>query len=326
MPATAARSIVFLDRATLAPSVRLRRPAFPHRWHDFARTAPHEIEARLADADVAVVNKLPLDRAMLQRLPRLRLIAVAATGTDAIDVAACRELGITVVNVRGYAAVTVPEHVFALILALRRNLLRYRADVLAGRWQAAEQFCFHDHPIRDLAGSTLGIVGEGAIGQEVAARARAFGMKVLFAAHKGRTGLGPLYTPWDEVLATSDVISLHCPLVPATRGLLAMPEFRAMAKRPLLVNTARGPLIVDEDLERALDEGLVSGAGLDVTLPEPPAADSVPMRLARRPDTIVTPHVAWASLEAQQTLADQLVDLIEAFVAGTPKNVVSGDF
>ncbi|MEO1091479.1 MAG: D-2-hydroxyacid dehydrogenase [Pseudomonadota bacterium] len=321
-----ALSIVFLDAATLASDVTLRPPTFAHDWVNHAATVPEDVVPRLADADVAVINKVRLDAATLAALPRLRLIAVAATGTDCIDKAACRERGITVVNIRGYADTTVPEHTFALMLALRRSLCRYRDDVRRGRWQAAGQFCFHDHPIRDLAGSTLGVIGEGHIGQEVARRASAFGMRVQFAAHKGRDGLGPLYTPWEEVLATSDVLTLHCPLVPATQGLLAMPEFRAMARRPLIVNTARGPLIVEEDLEQALDEGLVSGAALDVTLPEPPPADGALMRLAARPDTIVTPHVAWASREAQQALADQLIELIEAFVAGRPTNVVAGDF
>lgn len=320
------RSIVFLDAATLAGDVCVRPPAFPHRWIDYPATAPDEVVDRLREADIAIVNKVRIDAAALAALPRLRLIAVAATGTDCIDKAACRAAGVAVVNIRGYAGVTVPEHVFALMLALRRNVTRYRDDVRAGRWQASGQFCFHDHSIRDLAGATLGIIGEGAIGQEVAARARAFGMRVLFAAHKGRSGLGPLYTPWDEVLATSDVITLHCPLTPATEGLLAKAEFERMARQPLVLNTARGPLIVEADLEEALDRGLVSGAGLDVTLPEPPEPDSVLMRLANRPDVIVTPHVAWASLEAQQVLADQLVQLIEAFVAGNPRNVVSGDF
>ena len=228
-------------------------------------------------------------------------------------------------NVRGYAGHTVPEHVFALILALRRNLCAYRDDVRRGAWQKARQFCFFSHPIHDLHGSTLGIIGEGALGQGVAQLAQAFGMNVMFAAHKGKTGLGPLYTPFDEVLETADVITLHCPLLPETRGLIGMPEFRRMRRRPVLVNTARGGLVVEEDLERALDEGW-SPARLRRRAPEPPPADSTIMRLAARPDFILTPHVAWASDEAQQALADQLIDNIECFARGTPVNVVRGAF
>ena len=161
------------------------------------------------------------------------MIAVAATGYDVVDVAACKERGIVVANVQGYAVHTVPEHTFALILALRRSLIGYRQDVIAGEWQRAGQFCFFNHPIRDLHGATLGIIGEGTIGQAVARLGQAFGMRTLFAAHKGVSGLGPLYTPFEEVLETSDVITLHAPLMPATRNVIAMPEFRQMKRRPL---------------------------------------------------------------------------------------------
>lgn len=315
--------IVFLDRATIAPQIRLRPPAFPHTLVEHERTEPAQVVERLRGADIVILNKVPLDAATLARLPDLRLIAIAATGTDVVDKAYCAEHGIAVTNIRGYAVATVPEHAFALILALRRNLLPYRAHVLAGEWQKAGQFCFFREPIHDLAGTRLGIIGEGVLGQRMADLGKAFGMRPLFAAHKGVSGMGPLYTPWEEVLESSDVITLHSPLTPATRGMIALPEFRRMRREPLLINTGRGGLVVEEDLETALDEGLVSGAGIDVTSPEPPPADAAIMRLARRPNVIVTPHLAWASDEAQQILADQLIDNIEAFVAGRPKNLVS---
>lgn len=318
--------IVFLDRGTLAPVVNLRRPSFPHAWQAYERTAPDEVVERLRGATVAIVNKVPLRREVLERLPDLRLVAVAATGTDCVDKACCAERGIVVANIRDYATHTVPEHTFALILALRRSLMAYRDDVRRGRWQESGQFCFFDHPVEELFGSRLGVIGEGALGQRVADLGRAFGMHVMFAAHKGSTGLGPLYTPFDEVLATSDVITLHCPLIPQTRGLLGMAEFRSMRRRPILVNTARGGLVVEEDLERALDEGLLAGAAFDVASPEPPAPDGTLMRLAQRPDFLLTPHVAWSGRQAQQVLADQLIDNLEAFAAGTPVHVVQGAF
>jgi glycerate dehydrogenase len=318
--------IVFLDRATLAPGVRLRRPAFEHRWSEFGRTDPAEVVPRLDGATIVIDNKVPLRRETLEQLPDLRLVAVAATGTDCVDKDCCRDRGIVVSNVRNYAVHTVPEHVFALVLALRRSLCAYRDEVRRGAWQAAGQFCFFSHPIQDLYGSSIGIIGEGTLGQGVAHLARAFGMHVMYAAHKGKTGLGPLYTPFDEVLATADVITLHCPLLPETQSMLGMPEFRRMRRRPVLVNASRGGLVVEEDLERALDEGLLSGAAFDVALPEPPPADSTIMRLAARADFILTPHVAWASAEAQQSLADQLIDNIECFAQGTPVNVVQGAF
>jgi glycerate dehydrogenase len=308
--------IVFLDRATIAPQITLRAPRFAHELITHDHTRPDEVVARLAGASVAIINKVTLRADALERLPDLKLIAVAATGTDCVDKAYCEAKGIAVANIRGYAIHTVPEHTFALILALRRNVVAYRNDVLSGRWQASGQFCFFDHPIHDLAGARLGIIGEGVLGQRVAELARAFGMVPLFAAHKGVSGLGPLYTPWQEVLETSDILTLHSPLTPATRHMIAMPEFRAMKRRPLLVNTARGGLVDEADLVRALDEGLISGAGFDVVTGEPPSPDNPLMRAAGRPNVILTPHVAWASDEAQQALADQLMDNIENFVAG----------
>ncbi|MBS0343024.1 MAG: D-2-hydroxyacid dehydrogenase [Proteobacteria bacterium] len=318
--------IVFLDRATLAPQIQLRRPDFEHAYEEHASTAPDQVAQRLAGASIAITNKVAITAATLERVPTLRLIAVAATGTDCVDKVACQARGVAVVNIRGYAVNTVPEHTFALILALRRNLVAYRDSVLNGRWQASGQFCFFDHPIRDLAGARLGIIGEGVLGQRVAELARAFGMVPLFAAHKGRSGLGPLYTPWQEVLETSDVITLHSPLTKDTRGIVAMPEFEAMKRRPLIVNTARGGLVDEADLVRALDAGLISGAGFDVVEGEPPAPDNALMRAASRHNVILTPHVAWASNEAQQALTDQLVDNIENFVAGKPTNVVLGAY
>jgi glycerate dehydrogenase len=318
--------IVFLDRATIAPQTRLRIPSFKHELVEYERTDPADVVTRLAGATVAIINKVPLRAEALAQLPDLRLIAVAATGTDCVDKQYCEAHGVAVTNIRGYAVNTVPEHTFALILALRRNIVAFREDVIAGKWQAAGQFCFFDHPIHDLAGSRLGIIGEGVLGQRVAELARAFGMVPLFAAHKGKSGLGPLYTPWHEVLETSDIITLHSPLTPETRGMIALPEFRAMQRRPLIVNTARGGLVDENDLVTALDEGLISGAGFDVTVGEPPSPDNPLMRAARRPNVILTPHVAWASDEAQQELADQLMENIENFVAGRPSNLVRGAF
>ncbi|MDR3494013.1 MAG: D-2-hydroxyacid dehydrogenase [Ancalomicrobiaceae bacterium] len=320
------RRIVFLDRATIAPRIVLRRPGFAHELIEYQRTEPDEVVDRLTGAEVAILNKVKLTAEMLAQLPALKLIAVAATGTDCVDKTYCQQHGIAVSNIRGYSGMTVPEHAFALILALRRSIVPFRADVLAGEWQKSRQFCFFNHPIGDLGGARLGILGEGFLGQRVADIGRAFGMKPMFAAHKGKTGLGPLYTAWDEVLETADVITIHCPLTPETANMISLPEFRKMKRRPLLINTARGGLVDEAALEVALEEGLISGAGIDVTTPEPPPMDSPLMRIASRSNVIVTPHIAWASDGAQQTLADQLIDNIENFVAGRPTNLVEGAF
>lgn len=315
--------IVFLDRDTIGPGIDLTKPAFAHDWVEYPQTVAGHVVERLAGAAVAITNKVPLRRATLDRLPALKCIAIAATGYDVIDIDACRERGVTVTNVRGYAVATVPEHTFALILALRRGLIGYRDEVIAGAWQRSGQFCFHTYPIVDLAGSTLGIIGEGAIGQAVARLGQAFGMRTLFAAHKGRTGLGPLYTPFDQVLAESDVITLHCPLLPQTRNLLAMAEFRQMRRRPLIINASRGGLVDEADLVAALDEGLIAGAGFDCLTTEPPGADHPLLGVLDRPDVIVTPHVAWAGQKAMRTLWHQVVANIEAFHRGAPVNVVT---
>jgi glycerate dehydrogenase len=315
-------SIVFLDRETVTADAHLRRPAFPHTWHDYAKTAPADVAHRAADADIIVTNKVAIDEKALEQLPHLKLIAVAATGVDRVDVAACQKRGIVVSNIPGYAVHSVSEHTFGLILALRRSLLNYHEAVRRGRWQEAEQFCFLDYPIIDLHGARLGIVGAGVIGRRVAEIAQSFGMIPMFAARKGERPQAATFTDWNEFLATSDIITLHCPLRPETRDLIAMPEFRAMAQRPLIINTARGGVINEADLLAALNENLIAGAGVDVSVQEPPAPDSPLMAVADRPNVILTPHIAWASRAAMKAVTDQLIDNIEAFAAGRPVNVV----
>lgn len=322
-PTDRALRVVFLDRDTLSPQTRLRPPAFPHELTIFGKTAPAEVVERIRDADIVITNKVRLTADAIAQASALRLVAVAATGTDVIDLAACRARGITVSNIRGYAVHTVPEHTFALIFALRRSLLAYHEAVRAGRWAEAGMFCFFDYPIRDLAGSTLGVIGDGALGQAVAAIGRALGMRVLFAAHKGRSGMGSLYTPFDSVLEQSDIITLHCPLNASTRNMIGAPEFARMARRPLLINTARGGLVDEQALVQALEQGRIGGAGFDVVTEEPMPVDHPFHALMRRPDFILTPHVAWASDEAVQGLADQLIDNIEAWHGGAQRNVVA---
>jgi len=307
--------IVFLDAQTLAPDVKWPALQFPHVWINHDATAPDEVAAHVGDADIVVVNKVRIGAPELAALPKVKLVALTATGFDNVDVEAAREKGVGVTNIRGYSVSAVPDHVFALILALSRNIFAYAQAVRAGRWQDNGQFCFHDFPISDLAGKRLGLIGSGSLGSRVAEIGRAFGMEVVFAARKGEAA-GEGKRGFDELLATSDVISLHCPLNAQTANLLSDREFALMRKQPLLINTARGGIVDEAALERALDAGLVAGAGIDVTRPEPPPADSAIMRLARRPNVLVTPHVGWASLEAQQTLLDQLGRVLESFVAG----------
>ena len=315
-------NIVFFDYGTLSPQTVLRVPAFPHDLRIYERTGEDELAARLAEADIVIVNKTKLDARALAAAPRLKMVAVAATGTDNIDLAACAKRGVTVSNIRNYAVNTVPEHTFALIFALRRSICAYRDSVRAGRWQQAAQFCFFDYPIRDLGGSTLGVIGDGVLGQAVARMGRALGMNVLFATYKGRNDMGPLYTPFERALELSDIVTLHCPLMASTRNMIGAPEFGRMARKPLLINTARGGLVDEAAVGPALDAGQIAGAAFDVVSVEPPPADHPFNALLDRPNFILTPHVAWASDEAVQGLADQLMDNIEAFQRGAPVNVV----
>lgn len=311
---------VFLDRGSLKATVR--RPSCVTDYLEYEKTAPSEIVGRLSNATIALINKVPMRAETLRQLPQLKMIAVAATGYDVVDIPYCKEHGIAVANIRNYALHTVPEHAFALILMLRRNILAYRDDVQNGVWNKSDQFCFFTHDIGDLYGATLGIIGEGAIGQATAAIARAFGMRVLFADHEPPKMAGVDFTPFEQVLAESDVISLHCPLTPATRHLIDLAALRRMKRNALLINTARGGLVDEAALIQALDEKLIAGAGFDVLTTEPPR-DGHPLLDVRRPNFILTPHVAWASDGAMQFLADQLIQNIELWAAGTPQHLVT---
>lgn len=317
------RRIVHLERESVIADIR--RPAFPHEWIEYPASRPEQVVERLAGADIAILNKVPLPASAIAALPDLKMVAVSATGTNIVDLQACQARGIVVSNIRGYAEHTVPEHVMTLLLALSRNLMAWRATVQAGRWQQSAQFCLFDHPIRDLHGATLGLVGSGSLGNGVARLAEAFGMRVRRAERRDAATVRPGYTAFAEVLATADAISLHCPLNDSTRGLIGEAELRAMKPSALLINTARGGIVDEAALIRALREGWIAGAGFDVISAEPPP-DGHPMvdpQLLALPNFLLTPHVAWASRPAMQTLADQLIDNIEAFVAGRPQNRVA---
>jgi glycerate dehydrogenase len=315
--------IVYLERESIIAEVG--RPDCPHLWVEHAKTVQVQVEERLAGASIAIVNKLLIDAGLIARLPQLQMVAVAATGTNNVDLEACRARGIVVSNIRGYAVHTVPEHVFALLLALSRNVFAYREAVAAGRWQASDQFCFFDYPIRDLHGATLGVMGGGSLGSGVIRLAEAFGMRVLRAERKGASSVRAGYTAFDRVLQEADAISLHCPLTAETKNLIGEAELRAMKPSALLINTARGGLVDEFVLVRALQEGWIAGAGFDVLSVEPPSAGNpllAPALLAQ-PNFLLTPHVAWASRPAMQSLADQLIGNIEAFARGEPQNRVA---
>ena len=310
------QQIVFLDSDTLDASVRLHRPDFPHHWLSYPATAPDQVVSRLREADIAIINKVRIGAAELAALPGLRLIALAATGSDNLDLDACRAAKVAVCNIRNYSGPSVPEHAMALMLALSRNLFAWRQSLLEGRWQQSGQFCFFDHPIQDLHGKRLGIIGKGTLGQALGERALGIGMEVRYAQSQVDKEAQGDRLPLDELLASSDVISLHCPLTPYTRNLIGERELGLMKPTALLINVGRGGLVDEQALLQALGNGQIGGAGFDVASQEPPPQDHPLMQALQYPNFILTPHVAWASEESMQRLADQLIDNINAFAAG----------
>jgi glycerate dehydrogenase len=316
---------VFLDLNTvdrgdldLGP---LRR-ALPE-WEFFQRTEPGQLPERVRDAEVLVTNKVFVGADAMASATGLRLICTAATGTNNIDLTAADARGIPVCNARNYATDSVVQHVFALLLNLVTRMDSYRSDIGAGRWSASDQFCLLDHPIRTLAGMHMGIVGFGILGQATARMAEAFGMRVTVAGSLRPDSSGPDgRPPLDELLPSLDVLSLHCPLTDRTLNLIDEGRLALMPKDSLLINTARGGLVEPHALADSLRAGHLGGAGIDVLDPEPPPADH-PLLAADIPNLVLTPHTAWAARSARQNVLEEVRANIAAFLAGTPRNVVT---
>jgi glycerate dehydrogenase len=280
----------------------------------FAATAETEMQARLAEAEIVLSNKAKLTRERLCAAPRLRLVALAGTGTDKVDLTAAQERGIAVCNVRGYCTSSVVQHAWSLILGLTQHLAPYSRLATDGSWVRMEGHAVLAHPIRELAGRTLGIIGWGALGRGVADAARGFGMRTLVCNRPGAPP-EPGRVALDELLATADVVSLHCPLTAATRGLIGARELNLMKPDALLINTARGALVDTHALADALRRRRLGGAGIDV-LPQEPPVDGDPLLDPALPNLILTPHVAWAAREARQRCLDEMAANIRDFLAG----------
>lgn len=307
--------IVFLDSTAVPPHLPIPRPDFAHEWIEYEYTAPEQTVERMKDADIAVTSKVIFSREVMRQLPKLKLIAVTATGTNNIDLIAAKELGIAVKNVTGYSSVTVPEHVIGFIFAFKHSLMGWHKDQLEGRWGQSKQFCYFDYPITDVRNSTLGIIGKGCIGSEVGRLATALGMKVLYAEHRHATACREGYTPFEEVLKQADVVTLHCPLTETTTNLINQETLSLFKPGAFLINTGRGPLVDETALLEALQSGRLGGAALDVLVKEPPVADH-PLIVAAKtmPNLIITPHIAWASDSAVSTLVNKVRSNIEEFV------------
>ncbi|KAF6692199.1 2-hydroxyacid dehydrogenase [Pseudomonas sp. EKM23D] len=287
----------------------------------FSDTTPQNVLERLLGAQVAISNKIVLNAQTLAACPDLRLILVSATGTNNIDLAAARAQGITVSNCQGYGTPSVAQHTMMLLLNLATRLKDYQQDVAAGKWQKAKQFCLLDHPIIELEGKTLGLLGHGELGSAVARLAEAFGMRVVLGAIPGRPARADR-VPLDELLPQVDALTLHCPLNEHTRHLIGARELALLKPGALVVNTARGGLIDEQALAHALRSGHLGGAATDVLSVEPPV-DGNPLLADDIPRLIVTPHNAWGSREARQRIVGQLVENARGFFSGAPLRVVS---
>lgn len=305
---------VFLDAATIdigdVDLTRLSQVAAP--LHVYPNTTAEELAHRHPDAWCVITNKVLLDRAFFQTRPNLRLVCVTATGINNVDLQAAREHGVTVANCKGYSTETVAQHTFMLMLALVRSLPLYQRDVAAGGWSQSEMFCLLNHPVRELQGLKLGIVGYGDIGKRVAEIAQFFGMDILIADRPNGPSK-PGRIPFRDVLATCDILTLHCPLTPDTAQLINEQTLSLMRPTALMINTARGQLIDEPALLQALQQKTIAGAAVDVLTTEPPALDH-PFLQANLANLIVTPHCAWASQEARQNALEQTAGNIAAYL------------
>lgn len=314
---------VFLDIDTVESGDldRSRLEAALEHWEWYGDSEPGEIAGRVANAHAVLANKCRLDRALIEASPKLKLIALCATGTDNVDLQAASDHGVAVCNIRDYCTESVAQHAITLILNLLTGLPWYFQDVRAGKWSDAAQFCLKDRQIREARGLTLGIIGHGNLGGRTAELARALGMRVQIAERKGaqpREGR----VSFEQVIASSDVISVHCPLTSETRGMIDRDVLAAMKKDALLINTARGAVVNAAHLAQALREGEIGGAGIDTLDVEPPPHDHA-LLAPDIPNLIVTPHNAWASRTARQAALNQLAQIVEAFQTGAPLNLVN---
>lgn len=314
--------ILFLDESTITLNDDMDFSGIKAlgQYVSYPNSAEEDIPARAKDADVIIANKAPMTRRVIAALPKLRLITVIATGYNNVDLDAARAAKVTVCNVAGYAAQTVPQHTFALILNLATRAYQYHADVLAGKWQSASSFTLLTYPTFELAGKTIGIIGFGAIGRGVARIAEAFHMKVLAHDAMGIHDARYPNTDLDRILREADIVTLHVPLSEKTRNLIDAAALAKMKKTALLINTARGGIVDEAALADALNAGRLAGAGVDVLTHEPPRDGNV---LLTARNTIITPHSAWSTREARQRLVDETAENIRAFAAGKPRNVVS---
>lgn len=316
-------SIAYLDRDSLPRRISVPAPRIPHEWRNYPATAPHQAAERSRDIDVLIVNKVAVTAELLHECPKLKHIVVSATGVNIVDINACEARGISVSNVPSYAADTVSEHVIGSAIILRRELLRYADSVTKGEWQKSDAFCLFDKPFNNIRGATIGLIGLGEIGEATAKRAHAMGMNVLFCARSKRTHDYAKQVELQHLLRHSDIVSVHCSLNESTQGLIGIPEISAMPAHSVLINTARGGIVDEVAATRAIENETIAGLAFDVMVEEPPKDSAPLLSIAHLPNVLLTPHIAWASEQAMQYLADTVSRNIEAYANGTPINLVT---
>ena len=313
---------VLLDWATMGPGLDISelRSLLP-ALEIYDETQDEQTAERIAGAEIVLGNKVRISESLFAGAPEMRFIGLTATGTDNVDLGAARHHGVAVANIRAYCSQSVAEHVFACVLHFAHSIGSYAKDVRAGEWQRADIFCLLTHPISELSAMTLGIVGYGELGTAVARIAEAFNMKVIVSARPGSDEVPEGRVSMHELLARSDIITLHCPLNDATRGLFGEAQFRAMKSSAILINTARGRLIDSTALARALRKGEIAAAAVDV-LPKEPPVDGDPLLDYDGENLLVTPHIAWGTLTARQNAIDELSANVAAFLDGESRNRV----
>lgn len=311
------KEIVFLDRSTFPKKIVFPKIIFPHNWINFDYTEISEINKRIREANIIITNKVNLNNFNLASAKHLELIAITATGTNIIDLDYCKKNSIAVCNLRNYASTSVAEHVFALMLILSKNIKGLAEDIEKEIWQKKRVFALLSRQINDLNGKTLGIIGKGSIGIKVARLASAFGMNVMnFSVRNFKKN------EFVKFISSLDYISIHCPLNNKTKNLITMQELKAMRKNLILINTARGGIVNEADLTKALKRKIIAGAGIDVTTTEPPKKSHVYYSILNEANFVWTPHTAWASNETLQEAINQLIKNINSFYKGRKRNIV----
>ena len=317
------KRIVFLDRAGLPTRFDVRAPKLEHQWIEYTNTSAEQLIERCTDADVVISNKVKINAQLLKACPSIKHIAVAATGYNVIDVQACREHGVSVSNIPSYASTTVAEHVITSALCLRRELNSYRNQVINGDWQTSSSFCLFGKAINDINNTTLGVIGLGELGLATAAKAHALGMNIIYSSPSEKHCDFAKRVELNYLLAHSDIVSVHCSLTPATENLISKAELSMMKPSAILINTARGGVVNEADAVAAINKQTIAALSFDVLVQEPPQADSPLLKIANKSNVIITPHIAWASEQSMQALSDILSSNVEAFLLGSPVNLVT---